>query len=60
MIQMPIVENPRPRVILVLCPRDSVRLHTRSLTLGALIGAPTVREGLPSIAQYHTVGDLVP
>ena len=41
-------------------PRDSVLLQTRSLTLGALIGAPTVREGLPSTAQHHTVGDLVP
>ena len=33
--------------------------QTRSLTLGALIGAPTVREGLPPIAQHHTVTALV-
>jgi len=32
---------------------------TRSLTLGALIRAPTVREGLPPTAQYHAVRDLV-
>jgi thiamine pyrophosphate-dependent acetolactate synthase large subunit-like protein len=31
---------------------------TRSLTLGALIRAPTVREGLPPTAQYHAVRDL--
>src|SRR5450756_2092840 len=31
---------------------------TRSLTLGALIGAPTVREGLLPIAQHHTVTAL--
>ena len=40
------------------------RLHAglsrrlRSLTLGALIGAPTVREGLLSIAQDHAVRAL--
>src|SRR5450759_569368 len=39
-------------------PRDSVLPPTRSLTLGALIGAPTVREGLLPIAQHHTVEDL--
>jgi CTP:molybdopterin cytidylyltransferase MocA len=38
--------------------RDSVLPQTHSLTLGALIGAPTVREGLPSSAQLHPVGDL--
>ena len=32
--------------------------QTRSLTLGARVGAPTVREGLLPTAQYHTVGDL--
>ena len=31
---------------------------TRSRTLGALIRAPTVREGLPPTAQYHAVRDL--
>src|SRR5450759_2866403 len=41
-----------------LRPRDSVLPQTRSLTLGALIGAPTVREGLPPIAQHHTVTAL--
>jgi hypothetical protein len=35
--------------------RDSVLPQTRSLTFGALIGAPTVREGLPPAAQHHTV-----
>ena len=33
--------------------------QTRSLTLGAPIGAPTVREGLPPIAHHHTVTALV-
>jgi hypothetical protein len=36
-----------------------VLTNTRSLTLGALIGAPTVREGLPPIAQYYAVEELV-
>jgi hypothetical protein len=35
-----------------------VLMQTRSLTLGAMIGAPTVREGLPEIATNHTVGEL--
>jgi molybdenum cofactor cytidylyltransferase len=40
--------------------RDPVPPQTHSLTLGALIGAPTVREGLPSSPQLHPVGDLGP
>jgi CTP:molybdopterin cytidylyltransferase MocA len=37
--------------LLGLRPRDSVLPQSHSLTLGALIGAPSVREGLPSTAQ---------
>src|ERR1035438_6619004 len=33
--------------------------QTRSLTLRALIGAPTVREGLPSLDNIHKVDNLV-
>src|SRR5450759_5876830 len=35
-----------------------VRLLNPSLTVGALIGAPTVREGFPARAQYYAVGAL--
>ena len=34
------------------------RIILQLLTVGALSGAPTVREGLPSMAQHHTVADL--
>jgi len=36
-------------------PRDSVLPQPHSLTLGARIGAPTVREGLPPTTQRHLV-----
>jgi CTP:molybdopterin cytidylyltransferase MocA len=39
-------------------PRDAVLQATHSLTLGALIGAPTVREGLPLAVQRHPDEDL--
>jgi hypothetical protein len=42
-----------------LRPRASVLRRNRSLTVAALIGAPTVREGLPSRAQYYAFGGLV-
>ena len=35
-----------------------MRLLNPSLTVGALIGAPTVREGFPARAQYYAVGAL--
>src|SRR5450759_2178831 len=45
----------------MLWPQSSVLPNTRSLTLGALIGAPTGcplgLEGLTSTAQHRTVGD---
>ena len=37
-----------------------MRLLNPSLTVGALIGAPTVREGFPARAQYYAVGALDP
>jgi hypothetical protein len=43
---------------LVPRPRDLVLTKTRSLTLGALIGAPTVREGLPAMELDYAVEGL--